>query len=205
MNNKGSRADFTRKERMSWDDFFMQMALQIGERTACFFHKAGSVFVDDNHRIISLGYNGPSTGDYHCIEEGCAKVHGDPVTGEIRRCRGVHGEINAIINAGDTRRLKDSTLYITLFPCYDCMKALNNLGIKRIVYSDEYLRVLDGSDGNKKEAEPESRLLAYKRGIIIEKYRQKTDPINTKPEEDKTETNNDLAEQKAPKSNKRWD
>lgn len=164
---------FEGKERMSWDEFFMQMAYTVSERTACVFHRAGSVFVDQNHRIISLGYNGPSTGDYNCNEVGCAKVHGDPVTGEIRRCRGVHGEINAIINSGDTRRLRDSTLYITLFPCYDCMKALNNVGVRRIVYGEEYLRILDGSNGQKKQAEPESRELAQKRGIILEKYQPK--------------------------------
>lgn len=148
----------------------MQMAATIANRTACYFHKAGSVFVDDNHRIISVGFNGPSTGDYHCLEEGCAKVHGDPVTGEIKRCRGVHGEINAIINAGDTQRLRGSTLYTTLFPCYDCMKALNNVGVKKIIYFEDYLRILDGSNGEKQAPEPEARELAIDRGIILEKY-----------------------------------
>lgn len=166
----GSKTKFNNRKRLSWDEFFMQMATAVSERTACLFHKVGSVFVDDNHRIISLGYNGSSTGDYNCNEVGCAKVHGDPITGEIRRCRGAHGEINAIINSGNTGRLRDSTLYITLFPCYDCMKALNNAGVKRIVYYEEYLRIIDGSDGKKKESEPEAWELARKRGIIVDKY-----------------------------------
>ncbi len=177
--------EFVRKKRMSWDDFFMKMAITVSERTACIFHKAGSVFVDDNHRIISLGYNGPSSGDYHCIEEGCAKVHGDPVTGEMKRCRGAHGEINAIINSGDTRRLRGSTIFITLFPCYDCMKALVNVGVKKIVYLEEYLRILDGSDGKKKVAEPEARELAYKTGIILEKYRLKSESLEKTEKPDK--------------------
>jgi deoxycytidylate deaminase len=61
------------------------------------------------------------------------------------------------------------------------MKALNNLGIKRIVYLDDYLRVLDGSDGTKKKAEPEARELAIKRGIICEQFRfeEKTKPSKT--------------------------
>lgn len=169
--NEGDKdTKFVRRKRMSWDDFFMQMAITVSERTACLFHKAGSVFVDDNHRIVSVGYNGPSSGDYHCVEVGCAKVHGDPITGEMKRCRGAHGEINAIINSGDTGRLRESTLYITLFPCYDCMKALNNVGVKRIVYLDEYLRIIDGTNGEKKESEKEAWELAKKRGIVIDKY-----------------------------------
>ena len=161
---------FDAQERISWDDFFMEMALTASKRTACIFHKVASVFVDSNHKILSFGYNGPSMGDRHCNEVGCAKVHGDPIDGGIKRCRGVHSEINGMINSGDASRLKDSTLYITTFPCYDCMKALNNVGVKRIVYYKEYLRILDGSDGTKKVAEMEAWELAGRRNIKLEKY-----------------------------------
>lgn len=186
--------EYKKRDRMSWDDFFMQMAITVSDRTACIFHKAGSVFVDDNHRIISVGYNGPSSGDLHCMEVGCAKVHGDPVTGEMKRCRGAHGEINAIINSGDTGRLRHSTLYTTLFPCYDCMKALNNVGVKRIVYYEEYLRIVDGAAGKKKEAEPEARELANKRNIILDKYKKKEPVLETS--ENKKSAQND--------NNNRW-
>lgn len=161
---------FKKSKRLSWDEFFMEVALASAKRTACIHHKIASVFVDKNHRIVSIGYNGPSIGDYNCNEVGCAKVHGDPETGEIRRCRGAHAETNAIINAGDTTRLKGATLYNATFPCYDCMKALNNLGIKRIVYYEEYKRVLDGEAGKRKEDGPEVKDLARRRSIIIEKY-----------------------------------
>lgn len=177
--------NFTKKSRMSWDEFFMSIALTATQRTACILHKAAAVFVDADHKIISIGYNGPSVGDYHCNEVGCVKIHGDPITGEIRRCNGVHSEINGIINAGNTAKLKNATLYITLFPCYDCMKALNNIGVKRIVYYDEYLRVLDGSDGTKKVTEPESKELAIRRGIIFERFRLDKDEV--KIEEQKIE------------------
>jgi len=163
--------NFTPQKRMDWDEFFMRIALTAANRTSCLLVKAASVFVDDDHRIISIGYNGPSAGDYHGTEVGCAKIHGDPITGEIRRCRGVHSEVNGIINAFDTRRLKGSTLYITQFPCYDCMKVLNNVGIKRIVYFKEYERTLEGTEGKKKEIEWESRDLAIRRGIICEQFR----------------------------------
>ncbi|MCL5406957.1 MAG: deaminase [Patescibacteria group bacterium] len=163
---------FKKKKRLSWDEFFMEITVNASKRTACLFHQIAAVFVDENHRIISIGYNGPSKNDFHCNEVGCAKIHGDPVTGKIRRCRGVHAEINAIINAGDTAKLRGATLYSVTFPCYDCMKALNNLSIKKIVYLNEYLRIVEGSDGKKKEAEPEARELAEKRGILIEKFKK---------------------------------
>jgi dCMP deaminase len=157
--------------RLSWDETFMNLALLVAKRAACKFHETGVVFVDKNHRIISLGYNGPTEGDDHCIEVGCAKVDGDPKTGKIKRCRGSHAEINGIINAQDTRRLRGSTMYTVLFPCYDCMKALNNAGVKEIVYYQEYERIQTG--GEKFEEEDEAKELAEKRGIKIRQFQPK--------------------------------
>lgn len=157
-----------KQKRTSWDETFMNLAIMVSKRAACKFHETGSVFVDKNKRIISMGYNGPTEGDYHCIEDGCAKVDGDPMTKKLRRCRGAHAEINGIINAHDSSRLRGATLYTVLFPCYDCMKALNNAGIAEIVYYDEYKRIQTG--GEKMEEEDEAWELAKKRGIVIRKY-----------------------------------
>jgi len=164
-------AEITHKSRLGWDETFMNLALLVSERTACRYHVVGSVFVDTRKRIVSLGYNGPSEGDYHCTESGCAKIDGDPVTKKLKRCRGVHAEINGIINSQDTRRLQGATLYTTFFPCYDCMKALNNAGIKEIVYNAIYHRIQTG--GEKVEDEDEAKELAEKRGIITRKYEGK--------------------------------
>ena len=158
-------------KRLSWDETFMNLASVVSKRTACKFHEAGIVFVDKNHRIISLGYNGSTEGDHHCLEVGCAKVDGDPETKKLRRCRGAHAEINGIINAHDPTRLRGATAYSMLFPCYDCMKAFNNAGIKEIVYSNEYKRIQTG--GEKKEEEDEAWELAKKRSIKIRKYEGK--------------------------------
>ena len=158
-------------KRLSWDETFMNLASLVSKRTACKFHEAGVVFVDKNHRIISLGYNGPTEGDYHCIKDGCAKVDGDPKTKKLRRCRGAHAEINGIMNSQDPRRLRGATAYTLLFPCYDCMKAFNNAGISEIIYFNEYKRIQTG--GEKKEEEDEARELAKKRKIKIRKYRGK--------------------------------
>lgn len=164
--------NFVPWKRLGWDEFFMRIAITATGRVACNFHRIASVYVDDSKKIVSIGYNGPSEGDYHGNEVGCAKVHGDPVTGEIKRCRGVHSEINGIINSYETSRLKNSTLYITQFPCYDCMKVLNNVGVKRIVYLHDYNRIVDGSkDAKERVQEPEALELAHRRGIILEQFR----------------------------------
>jgi dCMP deaminase len=161
-----------KSERLSWDETFMNLAILVSKRTACRYVEAGVVFVDNFRRIISMGYNGPTEGDYHCIDVGCAKVDGDPKTGELKRCRGAHAEINGILNAQDTRRLRGATLYSATFPCYDCLKSLNNAGITEIVYYEEYERIKAGGKGTEKENE--ARELADRKGIKIRKY---TGPI----------------------------
>jgi len=167
-----------RTKRLSWDETFMSLALLIAQRTACKYHTAGVVAVDKNKRIISMGYNGPTEGDYHCVEVGCAKVEGHPETGRLERCRGAHAEINGIINVQDTKRLRGATIYSVLLPCYDCMKAYNNVGIKEIIYFEKYERIKTG--GEEKEEENEALDLAKKRGIIIRKYEGKIycSPVN---------------------------
>jgi dCMP deaminase len=177
-----------KKKRLDWDETLMNLAIMSSKRTACKFHETGAVFVDKDKRIISIGYNGPTAGDLHCIDVGCAKVDGDPVTGKLKRCRGAHAEINGIINCQDTKRLRGATLYSVLFPCYDCMKALNNVGIAEIVYLHTYIRIQDGGAGF--EEEDESLELARKRNILIRHYEG---PIFCEfPDEYNTSQNSDI-------------
>jgi len=160
-----------RNQRLGWDETFMNLALLVAQRTACRHHTVGSVYVDKNNKIISLGYNGPVSGDVHCIEVGCAKIDGDPETGELKKCRGMHSEINGIINCQDTTRLRGATLYVSLLPCYDCMKAVTNAGIKEIVYFEIYERIKAGGKGTEKENEVWD--LGKKAGVKIRQYQGK--------------------------------
>lgn len=155
--------------RPVWDETFMMMAIVMAKRASCRYHAIASVFVDEEHKIVATGYNGPTVGDLHCLEVGCAKIDGDPITKQLRRCRGAHSEINAIMNAGNPAKLKNSTLYVTGSPCYDCMKALNNVGVKRIVYFAPYVRIKDGNTGIEDEFW-EVEDLCRRRGIVIEQF-----------------------------------
>lgn len=165
-----SKLKTPKTKRLSWDEMFMNLAIISSKRTACKYHETAAVIVDKNHRIISIGYNGPTAGDVHCIDPdvGCAKVDGDPKTGKLKRCRGAHAEINAIINAFDGTRLRGAIIYTVLTPCYDCMKALNNVGIKELVYLHDYHRIQTG--GEKIEDENESDELAAMAGIAVRRY-----------------------------------
>jgi dCMP deaminase len=156
------------EKRLTWDEAFMNMALVLTKRVSCKIVKTAAIYVDADHRVISLGYNGPVKGGYNCDEVGCAKIDGNPKTGKLERCRGAHAEINGIINAIDPRALRGATLYSVKHPCYDCVKSLANVGIKEIVFYEQYLRTQTG--GEKFEEETEATDLAKTRGIKIRKY-----------------------------------
>jgi len=157
-----------RTTRFGWDETFMNLALLVSQRTSCKHHLVGVVYVDKNKRIVSLGYNGPVSGDYNCIEVGCAKIDGDPVTKKVQKCRGMHAEINGIINSENTARLQGATLYTSVLCCWDCFKAISNAGIKEVVYFQEYKRIKKGGEAT--EEENEIWDLGKKLGIKIRKY-----------------------------------
>ena len=125
----------------------------------------GCVFVDDLHRLVTVGYNGAPRGDVNCDEAGCAKEAGG-------RCRGAHDVINAILNCIQPERLRGTTLYTTTFPCYDCMKALAQAGVKEIVYRDEYLRRVTSEV---RAPEPEAAELAKRKGIEMRRCEARGD------------------------------
>jgi dCMP deaminase len=155
------------RKRLSWDQLFMKIAETLAERSSCVLHQVGCVFVDGLNRIITVGYNGSPRGDVNCTDVACAKLTPDPETGSPGRCRGAHSEINAIINCTHPERLRGSTLYITTAPCYDCMKALVQVGVEDIIYRDEYVRVVDADTT---EREDESMDLARRMGIAMYRY-----------------------------------
>lgn len=125
-------------ERISKDEYFMKIADLVSQRSTCIKRKVGAVLVVDNH-IISTGYNGAPPGFKHCTKETC--VRQDLKPGEKPElCRGVHAEINCIIQAAihGTSIKGDSILYSTTFPCMNCLKLIINAGIRKLVYREGY-------------------------------------------------------------------
>ena len=126
--------------RPSWYETFMEMAVVLSKRSTCKYYKVGAVFARDK-RFLTGGYNGPVSGDFHCVEVGCAKEDKDgnrlpPGSGS---CRGAHAEMNGISNAANIGvKVRDSVIYITYRPCYDCAKHVINAGVNKIIYLKDY-------------------------------------------------------------------
>jgi dCMP deaminase len=114
-------------ERISWNEYFAQMAKLIALRSPCNRLHVGCVIVKDNI-VCSVGYNGFLRSAPHesIIED----------NHELATC---HAESNTVANACRTgANLMDSTAYITHYPCINCFKLLASAGIKEIIYLEDY-------------------------------------------------------------------
>ena len=127
-------------KRLSWDEYFMQMAELTAKRSTCLRRQVGAVIVKDRH-IIATGYNGAPRGLKHCDElGGCLRQQlGVPSGQRHELCRALHAEQNAIIQAATLgQSIEDGTIYVTHQPCVICAKMIINAGIKRIVVRETY-------------------------------------------------------------------
>jgi dCMP deaminase len=121
----------TPSKRTSWNDYFMNIALQVASRSTCDRKHIGAVIVRDK-TILSTGYNGSIRGLAHCDEEGHVMENGHCV-------RTVHAEANAITQAAKNGvNINDAEIYITASPCWTCFKLLANSGIKKVTYGEFY-------------------------------------------------------------------
>ena len=123
-----------RKDYISWDEYFMGVAMLTGMRSKDPNTQVGAFIVSADHKILSMGYNGLPTG---CSDDEFPwGREGDPL--ENKYLFTTHSELNAILNYRGGS-LEGSTIYVSLFPCNECAKAIIQAGIKRIVYdSDKY-------------------------------------------------------------------
>ena len=125
-------------QRISKDNYFMKIAEVVSMRSTCIKRNVGAVLVKDNH-ILSTGYNGAPSGLPHCTLNICVRKHLKPGD-KPELCRGVHAEINCIIQAAlhGTTIEGNTSLYTTTFPCMSCLKLIINAKIKRLIYKEGY-------------------------------------------------------------------
>ena len=125
--------------RPSWDQYFMNIVVQVTKRSTCRRRQTGAVIVKDK-RILATGYNGAPRGLAHCLDVGCLREEYNVESGERHElCRGLHAEQNAIIQAAyHGISIAGSTLYCTNKPCVICSKMLINAGIGKIFYEKGY-------------------------------------------------------------------
>jgi dCMP deaminase len=126
-------------KRIDWDKYFLFLCKIIASRSTCLSKKYGAVIVKDK-RILSTGYNGASIGEKHCIDKGyCNKRENEKNIGVRKNCYAVHAEINAIVSAAKNGTSIDgTTLYVSVQPCFECLKIILNSEIKRIVVGGIY-------------------------------------------------------------------
>lgn len=122
-----------RENVLSWDEYFMGLAHLSALRSKDPSTQVGAVIVDQNNKVVSIGYNGLPRGcsddEFPWGREGNMQ--------ESKYAYVVHAELNAILNS--PRPVTGCTLYVSLFPCNECAKAIIQSGICKIIYeSDKY-------------------------------------------------------------------
>ena len=139
------------KLRLSWDEYFMQIAQSAQARSNCIRNSVGAVIVKEK-RIIATGYNGTPAGITNCVDGGCKRCsdrHANILKTNERKdlCICVHAELNALLqSAYHGASTKGATLYCTIAPCLQCAKAIINAGISRLIYKKSY--TTKGIDNN---------------------------------------------------------
>lgn len=122
-------------ERIGRDQLGLALAATWALRGTCARRQVGCVLVDRDGYQLSSGYNGPASGQPHCVEDPCAGA-GLPSGTGLDACEAVHAEENALLRCADVRLIH--TCYVTVSPCVSCVKKLLNTSCERIVFRDPY-------------------------------------------------------------------
>ena len=145
-----------RQDYISWNEYFMSIALLSAQRSKDSNTQVGACIVNDEHKIVSVGYNGMPTG---CDDDEMPWER-DGAFLDTKYPFVCHAELNAILNSNAD--LHGCTLYVTLFPCNECAKAIIQSGIRRVVYLDNKYAGTDSILA--------SELLFRKTGVACEAY-----------------------------------
>ena len=150
MNMK--RADY-----ISWNEYFMGVATLASKRSKDPNTQVGAFIVDKDNYIVSVGYNGMPLG---CSDD---EFPWDRSGGTLdtKYAFVTHAELNAILNS-KTANLEGSTVYVTLFPCNECTKALIQKRIGKVVYMDDKYHETDTAEA--------ARRMLDAAGVKYERY-----------------------------------
>lgn len=131
MGNNGKRLDY-----IDWDEYFMAVAALAAKRSKDPHTQVGACIVNQQNKIVSTGYNGFPIG---CSDDEFPwRREGD--FGTTKYAYVCHAELNAILN-NSGQPLQGCRIYVVLFPCNECAKAIIQTGISEVVYlSDKYAK-----------------------------------------------------------------
>lgn len=158
-----------REDVLSWDEYFMGLAHLSAKRSKDPSTQVGAVIVSNDHRVVGIGYNGFPNGcsddEFPWDREGEFAQTKYPFV--------VHAELNAILNSNAD--LRGCSIYVSLFPCNECAKAIIQSGISRIVYESDKYADTDGTKASKrmlKAAGVQLEQLPYQMELSIHKKDQ---------------------------------
>lgn len=121
-----------REDYISWDEYFMGVSMLSGLRSKDPNTQVGACIVSNSNKILSMGYNGFPNG---CNDDDFPwDREGDML--DTKYAYVTHSELNAILNYRGGS-LEGTKLYVSLFPCNECAKAIIQAGIKKVVYLDD--------------------------------------------------------------------
>ncbi|MCQ2398858.1 MAG: dCMP deaminase family protein [Sphaerochaetaceae bacterium] len=153
-----------RKDYISWDEYFMAVAVLSSMRSKDPNTQVGACIVTSDRKIVGTGYNGFPIG---CSDD---ELPWDREGNfyDTKYPYVCHAELNAILNS--TRNLKGCSLYVALFPCNECAKAIIQSGIKEVIYKDDKYADTDGVRASKRmlaQAGVKCRQMVFNKDILI--------------------------------------
>ena len=123
-----------REDYINWDTYFMGIAKLSAQRSKDPNTQVGACIVSEDKKILSVGYNGAPNG----LDDESMPWDRDGDFLNTKYAYVCHAELNAILNNKGSD-LRESILYVDLFPCNECAKAIVQAGIKKVIYkSDKY-------------------------------------------------------------------
>jgi dCMP deaminase len=127
--NSGKRSDY-----LSWDDYFMAVALLSAQRSKDPNTQVGACVANSQNKIVGVGYNGFPWG---CSDDDLPWARSGDLL-DTKYPYVCHAELNAVLNS-ISRDLRGCRIYVGLFPCNECTKVIIQAGIEEIIYlSDKY-------------------------------------------------------------------
>lgn len=120
-----------RKDYLSWDEYFMSVAFLSAQRSKDNNTQVGACIVNNENKIVAVGYNGMPTG---CDDDDMPWERNGNFL-DTKYAYVCHAELNAILNR-NSGSLNNCRLYVTLYPCNECAKAIIQSGIKEVIYCD---------------------------------------------------------------------
>lgn len=147
-----------RTDYLSWDEYFMGIALLSAQRSKDNNTQVGACIVSKEHKIVSMGYNGMPIGCHD--DEMPWEREGDFL--DTKYPFVCHAELNAILNCAGIS-MKDCTIYVTLYPCNECAKAIIQSGIRRVVYLENKYANTDSTRA--------SEMMFRLSGVVCEEYK----------------------------------